>query len=270
MAPLEHSLPCRDMLAYADIVSAAYLDRSSRLGTFEGEKAALQYGLCLPRSYHGFMCRGAGRIELDVLEECRQATAGDPGLFDCFFHPAGPLRERLELSLGKNPELRELSSFLSKPRSAEQPPHEDNAAATEGNYVTLFFGVQHRVSGAGGTSFFEQSAALPPTKRSAFCKRLIADPRSAACTTIQLELGQYLTFSLHMVHYGKSNLGFDHNRILGSALYARRGAPDLPQNRAHHPLPARSQRQRPTAEARQALLLVREVTAPFHTSSAGC
>ncbi len=60
---------------------------------------------------------------------------------DCFFHPAGPLWERLELSLGKDPELRELSSFLCRPRSADQVPHQDHDDTADGDYLMRFFGM---------------------------------------------------------------------------------------------------------------------------------
>ena len=260
VAMTEPRLPIPDMLAYEHIVRVAYADRVSRLGTLEGELAAINHNLLMPRSYVGFICRGPGRVELDVLAECQQAAAWDPGLFDCLFYPTGPLLARLERTLGKNPELRELSSFLSRPRSEDQKPHEDNADAVDGDYLTLFFGVQPRLRSAGGTTFFRNTAALTPVNRSAFCERLKTEPHSADCETIQLDIGQYLTFSLHLVHFGRANIGYEHDRILGSALYARRLAPDLPQNRAHlHPLPERLPRQRPTAEARAARL--REVTA---------
>lgn len=256
----EPRLPARDMLAYAHVVSVAYADRVSRLRMVEGVAEAISYNLRMPRSFIGFICRGPGRVELDVLAECQQAAAQDPGLFDCLFYPTGALLTRLERTLGKNPELRELSSFLSRPHSEDQGPHEDNADAVDGDYLTLFFGVQPRLRGAGGTTFFRNTAALTPVDRSAFCERLIAQPQSTDCETIQLDIGQYLVFSLHLVHFGRANTGYEHDRILGSALYARRLAPDLPQNRAHlHPLPERLPRQRPTAEARAARL--REVTA---------
>ena len=111
----------------------------------------------------------------------------------------------------------------------------------------------------GGTRFVWNTTALRPTERGALCRRLKKQRlknRNLSITstedegeTVRLERFQWLTFSLHTAHFGLANSGFEHPRILGTVLWARRGAADLPQNRVLHRLPPKSLRLSPLVRA---------------------
>ena len=242
VAPIQSRLPIADMHALADICMSAWHDRRGRIGTVEGVLEVLRDSGILRRSYTGLICRGPGRFELDVLPECKQAAYDTPGTFDCIFHPEADLKNWLEYSLGEEPEPREIVAFLALPRAADQGPHVDNTAASRADYLTQFIGVQPGPRNAGATRFFRNTAELLPAERDAICRRLKRNPDSVEGETVRLDLGQWATFGLHTVHHGTANTGLEHIRIVCSVLWARKNAPDLPQNRVMNPMPRLRQR----------------------------
>ena len=257
VADPEHSFPLSDIQIFKNIVEVAYADRTGRLGAKHGELEALRDNGRLPCSYDLFVQRGLGRYELPVMAECLEAARNRPGLFDFLLRPRGHLGAWLEHKLDKNPELREIGAFVSRPRSSDQDEHVDNTDASRNDYVTLFWATDQVTNKAGGTRFFRNTAALGPTERDALCRRLKKQrlkDRNLSITstegeTVRLQRCQWLTFSLHTVHFGLANSGFEHPRILGTALWARRGAADLPQNRVLHRLPPKSLRLSPLDRA---------------------
>ena len=261
VANTEPRFPLHDMRVFRQIADTAYHVRSKCLGALEGETQALNENSGLPRSYDLFICRTGGRYELDIKAECLQAAREDPGLFDCLLRPEGPLLERLERGLGKEPELRELAAFYSRPRSKGQGGHVDNADAAVCDYQTLFFAVDDITIQAGGTCFLRNTAELSKTQLDTLCARLKKHQKTGVLKgryvpkveTVRLRRGQWLTFSLRTVHWGLGNSGFELPRIVGSALFARRGAPDLPHNRGPYELP--------TPRKRLSLANLRERTA---------
>ena len=251
VANRQHCFPVRDMHIFKHIADTAYHKRTSCLGTIDGELAALADTGWLPQSYDKFIQRGLGRYELPLIEECRQAARDTPGALDCILNPSGELLSWMEQTIGEDPDLREVSAFVARPKAPDQDEHLDNASAVVRDYITLFWAVENVTKMAGGTRFYRNTAALSPVERDALCVQLKKERgknrdlviNSSKGETVRLGPGQWLTFGLYTVHHGLANASFEHARIIGSALWARKGAADLPENRVLVPLPERSARQ---------------------------
>ncbi len=242
MAPAddEHRFTVTEMHEFTDLMKAVWDARIKRICYIDGMNIAIRDSLPIPVSFDLFIERGIGRYELNVLQLCLDAARDVPDAFAFLLCPRGPLRRRLQSQLGPDFELRDISAFMSLPGSEDQRGHLDNADASSRDYVTIFFAPEDITSKLGPTQFFRGTYQLDPKARDAFCRKLNkqkSDSRGAE--TVLLKQGQWLAFSMLTVHRGLKNVD-KCMRILGSAMWARKGAPDLHQNRKLRPLPTPS------------------------------